>query len=131
MASCFTLLLLTSCAHKISFQNSSVVPAARGDVKVKKDNNHNYVISISLANLAEVNRLQPPKNTYVVWMVTDDQLTKNIGQIKSSTGRFSSSLKASFKTVSSFKPSKIFITAEDDGDIQYPASQVVLSTNNF
>jgi hypothetical protein len=40
-------------------------------------------------------------------------------------------LKASFETVSSTKPTKIFLTAEDDASIQYPGSQVVISTNNF
>jgi hypothetical protein len=64
-------------------------------------------------------------------METDNHETKNIGQIKSSSGLFSSKLKASFETVSSSKPSKIFITAEDDADRQYPGMQVVLSTDRF
>lgn len=122
---------LNSCARKINFQSSSVVPAARGDVKVKKDNNNNYHIQISLSNLAESNRLQPAKNTYVVWMESSDNATKNIGQINSSTGFLSDKLKANFETVSSTKPTRIFVTAEDDASIQYPGSQVVLTTNRF
>ena len=78
-----------SCAKKITFLTSSVVPAARGSVKVKRDKNKNYVIQIHLLHLAEVNRLQPSKQTYVVWMVTDQNIIKNIGQIKSSTSTFS------------------------------------------
>jgi len=120
-----------SCAKKITFLTSSVVPAARGSVKVKRDNNKNYVIQIHLWNLAEVNRLQTSKQTYVVWMVTDQNIIKNIGQIKSSTSTFSKKIKASLETVSSFKPTKIFLTAEDDASIQYPGMQVVLSTDNF
>jgi hypothetical protein len=125
------LVYLSSCARKISFQNSSIVPAARGDVKVKKDNNNNYNIQISLSDLAEPKRLQPSRNTYVVWMETASNTTKNIGQINSSTGFLSGKLKASFETVSSTKPTKIFLTAEDDASIQYPGAQVVLSTENF
>jgi hypothetical protein len=125
------VLYLSSCARKISFQSSSIVPAARGDVKVKKDNNNNYNIQISLSDLAEPKRLQPSKSTYVVWMETASNTTKNIGQINSSTGFLSGKLKASFETVSSTKPTKIFLTAEDDASIQYPGSQVVLSTNDF
>ncbi len=125
------LFYFSSCARKVSFQTSSVVPAAKGSVKVTKDKNKNYKIKISLSNLAEPSRLQPSKNAYVVWMETDNNNTKNIGQINSSTGFLSSKLKASFETVSSFKPVKIFITAEDDANIQYPGMQVVLSTNNF
>ncbi|MGZ3837563.1 MAG: hypothetical protein ACXVMS_08140 [Flavisolibacter sp.] len=125
------LFYFSSCAKKINFQGSSVVPAARGEVKVKKDHNNNYRIQVSLNNLAEPGRLQPPKKTYVVWMETGDNLTKNIGQINSSTGFLSGKLKASFETVSSTKPTKIFLTSEDDPNVQYPGSQVVLSTNNF
>ena len=125
------IFYFSACSRKASFQTSSIVPAAKGSVKVKKDKNSNYQIKISLTNLAESKRLQPSKETYVVWLQTDNNLIKNIGQINSSTGFLSSKLKASFQTVSSFKPNKIFITAEDDATIQYPGSQVVLSTNNF
>jgi hypothetical protein len=122
---------LSSCATSVSFLNSSVVPAARGTVKVKRDNNKNYVIQISLTDLAEATRLQPSKLTYIVWMITDRQLTKNIGQLNSSKGFMSKQLKGSFKTVSSDKPVQIFITAEDDAGVQYPGTQVVLSTEKF
>ena len=127
----FVLSYLTSCARKISFQNSALVPAARGNVKIKKDNNNNYRIQISLDDLAEPKRLEPSKNTYVVWMETVNDVTKNIGNINSSTGFLSNKLKASFETVSSTKPTKIFLTAEDDASIQNPGVQVVLSTSDF
>jgi len=131
VAAAIVLFFFSSCARKISFQTSSVVPAARGDVKVKKDNNNNYNIQVSLNNLAEPKRLEPSKNTYVVWMETSDNVTKNIGQINSSTGFLSNKLKASFETVSSTKPTKIFLTAEDDAGIQYPGTQVIMTTNDF
>ena len=125
------LLSFTSCGKNIAFQNSSIVPAAEGKVSVKKDSNKNYSIGIKISNLAEVNRLQPSKNVYVVWMETEESLVKNIGQIKSDTGFMSSKLKASFETVTSFEPSKIFITAEDNADVQYPGMQLILTTNRF
>ncbi|HEY1114161.1 MAG TPA: hypothetical protein VGE66_11400 [Chitinophagaceae bacterium] len=131
LVSAATLFFFSSCARKVSFLTSSVVPAAEGTVKVKKDNNKNYDIKIEINNLAEPDRLEPSKKTYVVWMDTDDNVTKNIGQINSSTGFLSSKLKASFETVSPVKPNKIFITAEDDGNIQYPGSQTILTTTNF
>ncbi|RBN51336.1 hypothetical protein [Flavobacterium psychrolimnae] len=125
------LLTFTSCGKNIAFQNSSIVPAAEGKVSVKKDSNKNYSIGIKISNLAEVTRLQPSKNVYVVWMETEESLVKNIGQIKSDTGFMSSKLKASFETVTSFEPSKIFITAEDNADVQYPGMQLILTTNRF
>lgn len=122
---------LSACTKKIAFLTSSVVPAARGYVYIKTDKNKNNVIDVHLTELAEVQRLQPARQTYVVWMLTDHDITKNIGQIKSSTGMMSKKLKASFETVSSFKPVKIFITAEDNADIQYPSSLIVLETDKF
>lgn len=130
----FTILILFSVdsfAKKAHFITSSVVPAARGFAKIKRDNNKNYVIKINLINLAEVQRLQPPKQIYVVWMITDQETTMNIGQLKSSTSLLSKKLKATLETTSPFKPVKIFITAEDDGSIQYPGMQMVLSTDRF
>jgi hypothetical protein len=123
--------LFISCATNVGFLNSSVVPAARGSVKVKTDKNKNYVIQITLTDLAESTRLQPSKLTYIVWMVTDRDLTKNIGQLNSSKGFMSKQLKGSFKTVSSDKPVKIFISAEDDAAVQYPGEVIVLSTDKF
>ena len=129
--SIMTLISFNSCAKKIAFQTSSIVPAARGDVKIKKDENKNYLIQIQLENLAEVSRIEPPKNVYVVWMETDDTSVKNIGQIKSDSKFLSSKLKASFETATPFKPSKIFITAEDNADVQYPGMQLIMETSNF
>lgn len=125
------IFVFFSCARKTSFQTSSVVPAARGDVKVKKDDNNNYQIKIKISGLAEVKRLEPSKQAYVIWLVSDEHITKNLGQINSSSNLLSKNLKASFETVSSVKPVKIFITAEDDASTQYPGSIVILSTNNF
>lgn len=121
----------TSCSQKIAFQNSTVVPAAQGIVTIKKDNNKNYAIKIKISNLAEVQRLQPAKNVYVVWIETEENRIKNIGQIKSNTGFISSKLKASFETVTSFQPTKVFITAEENQDVIYPRYQMVLTTNKF
>lgn len=131
-ASLIMIFLMSSCAtRKSSFLTSTVVPAAEGNVKVKKDNNNNYAIKIEVKNLAEPDRLQPAKKAYVVWIETSADGMKNIGQIKTSTAFLSSKLKAAFESVSSFNPVKVFITAEDDASIQYPSGETVLSTNNF
>ena len=67
----------------------------------------------------------------MVWMETDQGVTKNIGQIMTGNGTFSKTLKSDFKTVSSFTPTKIFITAEDDANVQSPAWEVILTTAKF
>jgi hypothetical protein len=126
-----SILMKNLFAKKVGFLSSSIVAAARGYVKVKRDINENYLIQVKISNLAEVNRLQPSKQVYVVWMITDHEITVNIGQINSSTTFLSTKLKASFKKVSASKPIKIFITAEEDAITQTPNEQVILTTDRF
>jgi len=131
-ASLVIIFLMSSCAtRKATFLSSVMVPAAEGTVKVKKDNNNNNAIKIEVTNLAEPDKLQPAMNVYVVWIETAANEIKNIGQIKTGSNFLSSKLKASFETVSSFTPVKVFITAENDPSIVYPQGQTILSTNNF
>lgn len=122
------IILLSSCSTKLNFLNSSVVPAAQGAAKVSRDGNNNYELNINVTNLAEPSRLQPKKALYVVWLVTKDNVTKNIGQLKSSSGFFSSTLEGNLTTVSPFKPEYVFITAEDSAAILYPVGTVILTT---
>ena len=126
-----TTIFLQSCAQKITFGTSSLVTAAEGSVKIKNDNNQNYKIDLSVIRLAEPQRLNPSRQMYIVWMETAGNGTKNIGQLRTSSSILSKTLKSSLETVSPFKPTRIFITAEDDANIQYPGGLVVLSTDNF
>ena len=118
-------------SKKVSFNTSAVVPGAEGTVKVKKDKNGNYDISVDIENLAQSKKLTPPKNAYVVWLETHEKGVKNIGQIQSSSSMFSKTKKASISTVSAYKPVRIFITAEDDPGVEQPGEVVVLTTNSF
>lgn len=124
------LLIAQSCATKIPFTTSTVVPTADGSVKVSKDNNNNYSVDINIKHLANPNRLVPEKSMYVVWAETQNG-TRNIGRLNTSSGMLSSTLKSSLKTVLPYKPTMIFVTAENDAAIQYPGQQVVLTTRSF
>ncbi len=127
----FLMFYTTSCNKKIAFLNSAVAPAATGDIQIKTDKNNNQSIKINIVNLAEPGRLTPPRQMYMVWMETDQAEIKNLGQIKTSDGTFSKALKASFQTVTTFKPVKIFITAEDDANALYPNYESILTTEVF
>ena len=124
------VLLISSCARKAYFTSSAVAPQAEGKVKVKKDGNDNYRISMSVKNIPQSNELNPARSTYVVWMESSNG-TKNLGQLKTSTGLFSSTRKASLETTSPYRPVRVFITAEDIPDIPYPGAQIIISTNTF
>ena len=126
-----SVFLLTSCRKNIPFENSAVVPAASGNVSIKKDDNKNYSIQVKITNLAEAKRLQPSKSVYIIWIETEENTIKNIGQIKTEKGFVSSKLEGKFETVTSFKPTKVFITAEDTEFVEFPGNQVILETKIF
>jgi hypothetical protein len=125
------IIPLTSYAKKYPFLNSSIVPGAKGYVKVKKDKNKNYLVKVEVSDLAKIERVNSSKTTYVVWMETDEGHAENMGQLKSSTGFLSKRHNASLETVSPFKPVKVFITTENGTNVRYPGEQEVLSTENF
>jgi len=58
-------LTFTSCSKNVNFENSNVVPAARGDISVKKDKNNNYNIRLEISYLAEPERCNHQKN--IMW----------------------------------------------------------------
>ncbi len=122
-----SMFTIISCSKKITFNTSAVVPAARGEVAFKMDKNKNFEIHLELSYLAEPERLQPAKKAYVVWMVPEGSDTPiNLGRVI-----VTSKLKIAFETVSSSKPKRIFITAEDDASTQTPGSMMVLETSTF
>ena len=127
----FAAFIFQSCASKYAFSTSQVVPAAEGAVKVKKDGNNNYKVNVEVKRLVEPKRLTPARQLYIVWMETEKNGTKNIGQLKTSSGMLSSTLRSNLETVSPFKPVSFMITAEDEADVQYPGGQVVLKTNGY
>jgi len=131
LASAIVIFSMSSCAVKSHFQNSTVVPAAQGTVQVKLDNNKNYVIQIEISNLSPSTRLSPPFNAYVVWLVANDNSAKNLGQLNSSDDFMAKNLNAKFETVSSVKPAKIVITAENNPSVQYPSFSTVILTTDY
>ncbi|PIR13145.1 MAG: hypothetical protein COS42_03770 [Flavobacteriales bacterium CG03_land_8_20_14_0_80_35_15] len=104
---------------------SNTVPAAEITAKVNQDKNKNYVIQVVAKNLASAERLNPPKNNYSVWIVTENGTIKNIGQLTNLNAKT-----ATLKTLTPFNVKEIFITAEDQGNLTNP-NGVEISRTNF
>jgi hypothetical protein len=117
-------VLLTSCASTAKFPTSIITPAAEIVAKTKTDKNNNTVIEVTAKNLASADRLDPPKESYVVWITTEDNGTKNIGLLNSKNGS-----KAVLITSTPFKVREIYITAENQGNISYPAGIEISRTS--
>ena len=126
----FASFLFSACASKMGFQRSPVVPGADGKVAVKKDNNNNYSITVNTVNLPSSKNLTPSKDVYVVWMEDENKNVKKLGQIKPSTGLLSKAYKGEMKATSTTRPRKIFITAEDNTELEYPSNDLVLTTSD-
>jgi hypothetical protein len=117
----FAILAFGSCAQKIVFPISSIVPSAQGTTLIKKDKNKNYSIDLTVKHLANPERLTPPRKCYDVWIESSQNGVVNMGQL-----HITKNMNGSLKTISSFKPNTIFITAEDDPSIKEPGMDVVL-----
>jgi hypothetical protein len=95
---------------------------------MKRDKNNNYAINVSVKNLATPDRLPEPKTLYVLWIETEGNGIKNLGQLNTSNSLLSSGLSASLKTITAFKPVRFFITGENDASVTQPGNYVVLNT---
>ncbi|HCE54446.1 MAG: hypothetical protein ACYCZ2_16410 [Lutibacter sp.] len=118
------LVLLTSCATTAKFPVSSVTPAAEITAKKKQDKNNNYVIEVTAKNLASADRIDPSKKNYNVWIVTENNGTKNAGMLVNKNAKT-----ASLKTSTPYDVKEIFITAEDQGDYSYPVGIEIARTS--
>lgn len=128
--SALVLLIITSCGTKVNFPVSKIVPGADVSAKVKKDGNDNYKIDLRAQNLTSPDRLDPPKQMYVVWIETS-RGTKNIGKLNMSSGMLSSTKKGSLRTTTAFEPKKIIITAEETSTNNEPSTFLIISSEDF
>lgn len=120
------LMIFGSCATSVKFPVSEIAPAADGTAKIKKDKNNNYIIDVTLKYLADPDRLNPPRQYYVAWAETESNAPVNLGMLISDKNN-----KATLKSLTSSKPTQIFITAEDTGDTNWPGNQEIFRTGNL
>lgn len=117
-------LIFISCGSTMQLPVSNTAPAAEIKVKKQKDSNDNYEIKVMAENLADAQRLSPSRQTYVVWIKTDENGIKNVGQLNPENGK-----KVTLETVSSFDPTALFITAEDEGNVSTPTGTEITRKN--
>lgn len=115
-----SIMFLVSCGSTKKFPVSDLVPAAQISAKTSQDKNDNTEIEITAEYLANPDRLSPPKDFYVVWIVTDDDKKINVGRIVQDGGK-----KVSLTTKTPYKVKEIFITAEKEGNESFPGKTVI------
>ena len=118
-------LFLISCAQKAVFKTSKVVPAAEGEVKVKKVKNGNYRIAVEIKNLASPEKLSPSKDYYVVWNKSKEG-TFNIGVLE-----LDKDLNGILETESTYEVQRIIVSAENDAKEVEPGKIIVLKSKKL
>ena len=91
-------------------------PAARCTIHLHVGDNGNTELDMKAESLAAPSALTPPKNAYVVWIESAGEAPQNHGQISHRQDQ-----KAELKTATPYKRFRVFITAEDQAQMQVAA----------
>ena len=116
-------VVFASCGATAKFPVSSIVPAADITARKKTDNHNNITLQITAKSLASPDRLNPAGSNYSVWVITNDHGVKNVGQLNIKNAK-----KSTFKTVTPFDFSEVFITVENQGNLLSPTGTEVSRT---
>jgi hypothetical protein len=110
------IFLFSACAETTRFPISSLAPAAEIKAKTKVDNNNNNVITVEARNLASPERIDPSSTAYVLWIETDDNQIRNLGQLINENAET-----ATLTTITPYDFKEMFITAEARGNVSTPS----------
>ncbi|MCH7400999.1 hypothetical protein ACFOUP_02165 [Belliella kenyensis] len=116
----FTLLTavvfaLGSCNKKYTFPNSTVVPGADGQVKVKKQKGGVYTFDVNVENLANPSRLTPQREFYILWAESKNGEYQNLGTLDVSKRN-----RAKLSGAVTYGPQHFLVTAEDVKNANWP-----------
>ncbi len=101
------------------------MPSAEGTAKFKPTSNDNTSIDLTVKHLAHPERLTPPATTYVVWLQhANGAPPQNIGALK-----VDDQLTGTLDTVTPQHSFDLFITAENNSQIDKPSGQKLLWTS--
>lgn len=109
------ITLTSSCVSIAKFPVSPLVLAADITAKFKNQGKLNYLVTNTAINQADSERLDPPKEIYIIWAVSEAGVTRNLGYFIQQNAE-KSIYRASFP----YKPMEVFITAEDEEDLCKP-----------
>src|SRR5579884_1892808 len=116
------LLFLTGCAKHVHLMPAISVPAATAKADLTHDSNGNTLISLDVKHLAKPENLTPPASVYVVWVQPRDAAPIKQGQLQ-----VNDDLSAHFKTPTTYKTFRLFVTAEQSASVTSPSGQQVIS----
>lgn len=110
--------------HKVQMMAGTATPGAQATITVKTGANGNTALDIKAQNLAAPDSLTPAENAYVVWIEPPDQAAQNEGQLRTNQKE-----QAELHTESAYKRFQVFITAEQNAQVQTPSGPKILSAD--
>ena len=110
IVSSLAVLTIWSCSQKTTFLPSSQMPTAQGHVKIRKDYNSDYGVSLNVMNLTSAEMLSPAKTNYVLWAESADVRPESMGKFQSYKRILSRSSKGKLESIVSTEPIRFFIT---------------------
>lgn len=117
---------MISCGTTVDFPVSDYLPAADVKAKIKKDENNICEVTVKADHLAEPERLNPPKERYLVWVVDIDGANHKIGELDPGKSK-----EAELNTMTPFEPVQLFITAEDRKNPDWPSTFIIFRSEIF
>jgi len=122
LAICGLLLFLGGCIKRVHLTPATTVPAATATAEITHDSNGNTVVKLDVKHLARPENLTPPASVYVVWIQPRDGAPIKEGQLQ-----VNNDLSAHFRTPTTYKTFRLFVTAEQSAEVTSPSGQQVLS----
>jgi hypothetical protein len=110
--------------EKVPMVAGTQTPAARGTVIVRTGSNNNSRLDLKVQALAKASSLTPAANAYVVWVQPPGQSAQNEGELK-----VDKNLNGELHTETSYKRFKVFVTAEQNAQVQAPKGAQVLTAD--
>ncbi len=117
---------LPSCKSSASFKQSSFLPNAQGFAKAEANKSGSYAVTVRVERLASPEFLTPPKKVYVVWIESKRRGVRNGGVLQIDSNKL-----GTLTTTAPFKPTRVYITAEDRGDVFMQEGPIVLRSGSL
>ena len=121
---CFAFIWPFGGGRQVQMMAGSTTPAANATINVKKGDNGNTALDIKAQALAPPSSLTPAENVYVVWIAPPDQAAQNHGQL-----RVNSHEQGELHTETPYKRFHVFVTAEQNAQVQEPMGPRILSAD--
>lgn len=116
------ILFLSSCANKVLFQTSTVVPTASGELSIKEVDDDNYLIEADIQYLTEPTNIDDGKPFYVMWVKDRDEV-ENVGIL-----HLNDDMDATILAQTELDPERVMITVERNPETSEMGDLVVLKS---